>query len=599
MRNSFLRRLRNGALVTSSIVPMFVTQMAAATQLLPNDTNTVSPIKHVIVIIGENRTFDHVFGTYQPKAGQSVFNLLSEGIVKANGEPGPNFGKKNIYGQSAQNSASQTGLYSNAPGGKTPYKTLPAPGTAGAPTVADDNDPPPFKTLEAAANYEYGLLPGQLALITTGATGLSGTHVPDTRIANDAKLPNGPFQITGKTLPYDSYTGSPVHRFYQMWQQMDCSTVNATAKNPTGCVADLFPWTETTIDAGNNGAPPPAGYNPKTYQSAEGATSMGFFNMAAGDVSYFKGLADAYTISDNFHQSVMGGTGANHIMFGYADGIYYSNAKGNPAAPPAGQIENPNSQKGTNNYWVNDGYGSTKTNEGGSYSNCADTTQNGVKAVVSYLKSIKVKPNCEANAYYLLNNYNPGYVGNGTTAPAITGPFTIPPVTKRHIGDNLSAGEISWKYFGEGWNDYVIDPNGATNPAGYLYCNICNPFAYSTQTMANEQVREAHIADTTELYNDIANGDLPAVSVVKPNALNDGHPASSKLDLFESFTHKIIADLQANPKLWATTAVFITFDDGGGYWDSGYVQPVDFFGDGRRIPLIVVSPYSTGGKVVH
>jgi phospholipase C len=117
--------------------------------------------------------------------------------------------------------------------------------------------------------------------------------------------------------------------------------------------------------------------------------------------------------------------------------------------------------------------------------------------------------------------------------------------------------------------------------------------------MANKQVREAHIADTTELYNDIANGNLPAVSVVKPNALNDGHPASSKLSLFESFTHKVIADLKANPKLWATTAVFITFDEGGGYWDSGYVQPVDFFGDGTRIPLIVVSKYSEGGKVNH
>ena len=43
----------------------------------------------------------------------------------------------------------------------------------------------------------------------------------------------------------------------------------------------------------------------------------------------------------------------------------------------------------------------------------------------------------------------------------------------------------------------------------------------------------------------------------------------------------------------------ITDDEGGGYYDSGYVQPVDFFGDGTRIPFIVVSNYSTGGRVVH
>ena len=43
----------------------------------------------------------------------------------------------------------------------------------------------------------------------------------------------------------------------------------------------------------------------------------------------------------------------------------------------------------------------------------------------------------------------------------------------------------------------------------------------------------------------------------------------------------------------------ITTDEGGGYYDSGEVRALDFFGDGTRIPLIVVSPYSQGGKVVH
>src|SRR5262249_2855822 len=49
----------------------------------------------------------------------------------------------------------------------------------------------------------------------------------------------------------------------------------------------------------------------------------------------------------------------------------------------------------------------------------------------------------------------------------------------------------------------------------------------------------------------------------------------------------------------AETALFITFDEGGGYYDSGFIQPLDFFGDGPRTPLIVVSPFSTGGHVVH
>ena len=86
---------------------------------------------------------------------------------------------------------------------------------------------------------------------------------------------------------------------------------------------------------------------------------------------------------------------------------------------------------------------------------------------------------------------------------------------------------------------------------------------------------------------------------MKPGWPSDGHPASSKLDIFEGFTKNIITALQANADLWASTAVFITFDEGGGYYDSGYIQPVDFFGDGTRIPLLIVSPFSTGGIVNH
>ena len=56
--------------------------------------------------------------------------------------------------------------------------------------------------------------------------------------------------------------------------------------------------------------------------------------------------------------------------------------------------------------------------------------------------------------------------------------------------------------------------------------------------------------------------------------------------------------MQASPYA-KDTAIFITFDEGGGYYDSGYVQPLDFFGDGTRIPLIVVSPYVKAGHISH
>jgi phospholipase C len=62
---------------------------------------------------------------------------------------------------------------------------------------------------------------------------------------------------------------------------------------------------------------------------------------------------------------------------------------------------------------------------------------------------------------------------------------------------------------------------------------------------------------------------------------------------------KIVEAVKANNEVWQSTAIFITEDEGGGYYDSGYVQPLDFFGDGTRIPLLVVSPYARPGHVAH
>ena len=76
-------------------------------------------------------------------------------------------------------------------------------------------------------------------------------------------------------------------------------------------------------------------------------------------------------------------------------------------------------------------------------------------------------------------------------------------------------------------------------------------------------------------------------------------PPRLKSDLFEGFVKKIVDAVQSNPELWKSTAIFVTVDEGGGYYDSGYVQPLDFFGDGTRIPMIVVSPYTKAGHISH
>jgi len=539
------------------------------------ERDTRTPIKHVIIIIGENRSFDHVFGTFIPRHGQSIRNLLSEGIVNPDGTPGPHFSK------SAQFTATVNGTYNISPTlNKAPYNTLPPAMTDGAPTAASDTNPPPFATQGLADLAETDISPSFEPFLVTGATGLPPKSI-DTRVANANSLPNGVFPIT-PSVSYDAYTGDAVHRFYQMWQQYDCNAAYATEKNPSGCLGDLLPYVETTIGTGNPGKPQPAGFNQLT--TGEGSNGMGIYNSLQGDAPYLTELAKKYTMSDNYHQPVMGGTMVQHMMLGYADLPWYSDGKGTAIAPPATQIENPNPEAGTNNFYIRDGGGAN-------YSNCSDLSQPGVAPIVTYLESLAkpINPNCEAGHFYGLNNTNPQINPDGTLSASVT---TFPPSNVRHIGDALMEKGISFVYYGGHWDRAVANQPNA-------YCPICNPFAYANDIMGNAGLRAEHIQDATQLHLAIQNGTLPAVAFAKPDGLVDGHPASSKLDLFEGFANKIISELQANPKLWSETAVFVTFDEGGGYYDTGYIQALDYFGDGPRIPMIVVSPFSVGGKISH
>jgi phospholipase C len=626
--------------MSCAAVCAFVGIAVAPTSAAAAEAATRTPIKHVIIIIGENRTFDHIFATYTPvNKKDTVLNLLSQKIIKADGTPGTE------YDKARQSSAKDGLIYELSPGHRAPYKALP-PALSGGPStpfgcqvlgITTGTSCVTSANIAQIKKFENGLDDGYYKYMLTGGTGQK-SGVPDARILYDGKdasgLPPGPFQISNsETFPYDAYAASPVHRFYQMWQQLDCDANAANASNGWGCRADLFPWVEVTQGAGSNGAAQPAGFNNES--TGEGSTAMGFYNVQQGDAPYLKKLADTYTMSDNYHQAVNGGTGANHVMLGTGDAIWFSDGNGNAQVPPnnpvnpanpgtpvpgyssaLSEIENPNPQPGTNNFYIQDGYGggsgspaatAPKANYGGgSYSNCSDIGQPGVAAVVSYLQSLprEVKPRCESGHYYLLNNYNPGYFGDGSNAYTDTNPsnyvYTVPPSSVRNIGDALNERHVSWVYYGDQWNAYLADKYQLQFNTGQdEYCNICNWAQYSTSIMTNKAVREAHLKDTTDLYAAIEAGNLPAVSYVKPSGWTDGQPNSSKLNLFEGFVEKIVEGVKANSRLWAETAIFITFDEGGGYYDSGYVQPLDFFGDGARIPMIVASPFSKGGHISH
>ncbi len=548
-RLMILSALAAGAVATAGVSAAGATSSRAGTRATATPARTATPIKHVIVIIGENHTFDNVFGTYRAPDGQHVQNLLSEGIVTSAGNPGPHAIK------AQQKQASDTEKYQLDPKDTGPYAHLPQPNTTYVAPACDGQD----------------------------------EELPDTRFPS--ALDNAPYQIT-KYVPYfdshstyenrgtcefeGAFVGDPIHRFYQMYQEVSKGK------------GDLWTWVHGTADD-SNGAPPPT---PFTNESTDqGALDMGYYNMAQGDAPVLDWLARHYSMSDNYHQAVMGGTGANHIALGTGDAAFYQNADGKATAPPAGEVENPNPQPGTNNFYTEDGYGQAGTTNGGSYSNCSDHKAPGVTSVFAYLDSLSYKTfregDCARGHYYLLNNYNPGYNVDGTLN---TSTFTVPPQhSLNSIGNELSQHGITWGYFGEGYNNGNPGPN---------YCGICDPMQYVSSIMTNPALRANTQHGLEDFDSEAAAGTLPSVSFLKPGD-DDGHPGYSTLAAFEEFVTHAVDQVQNNPALWKSTAIFVTFDEGGGYYDSGYIQPTSFFGDGTRVPMIAISPYARPGYVSH
>ena len=513
-----------------------------------------TPIRHVIIIVGENQTFDTVFATYVPPPGETVRNLLSEGIIGADGTPGPR------YARAAQVRAIPQRHYAiDLPRG-SPYDYLPQP------------------TL-------IGVLNRDLRYAGNG---------PDPRFPRD--MPAGPFQIsryvtwpmTARTATLatavanlGAATGDPVHRFFQMWQQTGGDNAHL----------DLFTWVPVTTGMGGD----TIGVTPAN--PGQGGEVMGFVNITAGDAPLFRDLARRYAMSDNYHQFIMGGTGANFISLATAD-VAFFNVKGRATAPPANQIEDPDPQPGTENFYRRDGY------SGGSYVECADPAQPGVGPILSRLQRLGVASGCEPGHYYLVNNYSPGYDLDGHLQPIGPNNYNYPPQTVRTIAEALAAAGVSW-----GWYTGARDASDLKDEVEKLhmtlaearrlqYNDIGDPLVGSRAVMTHRELR-AHLKGLARFVGDLRSGRLPAVSFVVPKNLDSGHPGNSVLTTFEDFVSDIVAQVQAQPAVWAHTAIIVTTDEGGGHFDSGYIQTLDFFGDGPRIPLLVISPYARVGHIDH
>lgn len=153
------------------------------------------------------------------------------------------------------------------------------------------------------------------------------------------------------------------------------------------------------------------------------------------------------------------------------------------------------------------------------------------------------------------------------------------PLTFPNVGDQLTQKGISWAAYQE--------DNGNCS----AYSPLHNPFQYFTSTY---QVTK----DFSQFSNDLASGNFPAVSFVFPNNRDDMHPGFAPITNGISFIDSIVKQLQTS-SIWNTTAVVVTWDTFGGWYDHVPPPTVDSQGLAARVPLLVISPLAKQHYVSH
>jgi acid phosphatase len=307
-------------------------------------------------------------------------------------------------------------------------------------------------------------------------------------------------------------------------------------------------------------------------------------------------LAQQYTMDDNFFHAAFGGSFLNHQFLVAAQAPVFPNAatitpSSLPVLDSTGQLA-----LDSNGKVIHDG----KITPIGSPS-FADPGQTFTQNyAVNTIYSVNLVPTfkkiTDADLLPSQNDSNP----NDPTRPYIP-----------TIGDLLDNAGVNWKWYAGGWNAALdsspsnpahLGQNGNTVDPNFQWHH--QPFAYydNFAPWVNGQVNPlsaAHLQDEVNFYQDLAANNLPAVSFIKPIGENNEHPGYADLLQGQQHVADIVHAIQNSPE-WAHTAVIITYDENGGRWD--HVSPPDangIWGDGTRVPAIVISPYAKPGFVDH
>jgi phospholipase C len=163
----------------------------------------------------------------------------------------------------------------------------------------------------------------------------------------------------------------------------------------------------------------------------------------------------------------------------------------------------------------------------------------------------------------------------------------------------LHAHGVSWRYYvAPGTQPDCEDDSALTcapKPQSPGTPDIWNPLPGFTTVREDQQL--GNIQDTQSFYAAAAAGTLPAVSWVVPNYAESEHPAAP-IQGGEAYVTKLINAVMQSPD-WSSTAIFLSWDDWGGFYDHVVPPYVDQNGYGLRVPGIVISPYARQGYIDH
>ena len=178
------------------------------------------------------------------------------------------------------------------------------------------------------------------------------------------------------------------------------------------------------------------------------------------------------------------------------------------------------------------------------------------------------------------------------------GPHRPPNYAWTDLTELLHQHRVSWKYYvAEGTEPDCEDDEAVCPPVRQQAGTpgIWNPLPWFTTVQQNGEL--GNIQEVRHLYADARAGTLPQVSWVTPNGENSEHPPGL-VSAGQAYVTGLVNAIMQGPD-WSSTAIFISWDDWGGFYDHVRPPVVDENGYGLRVPGLVVSPYAKKGFVDH